>query len=143
MFKLVEKYADHPAVEWGALFRTILQSRINDWHRRQRIRNRFRVWFGRDREADEFEPAAAEPEFPDGESARPDAQLQSDRRIARLEEALAHLSPRQRQVFLLRCWEGLDVRDTARAMSCSEGSVKTHYSRAVHQLREWLGDYWQ
>lgn len=141
MFKLVEKYSDRSAAEWGALFRTILQSRINDWYRRQRIRNRFRVWFGRDRETDESE-SAAEPDFPDSESARPDAQLQSDRRIARLEAALASLSPRQRQVFLLRCWEGLDVRDTARAMSCSEGSVKTHYSRAVHELREWLGDHW-
>ena len=138
MFKLVEKYADRPAAEWGPLFRKILQSRINDWYRHNRIRNRILVWFGRDAEQEESEPCML-----DSREQLPEDHLQSERRITRLEEALDQLSLRQRQAFLLRCWEGLDVRETARAMSCSEGSVKTHYSRAVHLLRGLLEDHWQ
>ena len=137
MFKLVEKYASRPEPEWGPLFHRILQSRINDWHRRTRVRERFRSWLGMDDEgADPIQEAADERE-PD-----PEQLLQSHRRIDKLEQVIHELPFRQQQAFLLRTLEGMDVRDTARAMSCSEGSVKTHYSRAVHTLREKLDDQW-
>ena len=137
MFKLVEKYASRPESEWGPLFHRILQSRINDWYRRSSIRDRFRSWLGIP--ADESDPLQA---FPDDKDGNPEYILTSHRRIDKLEEVIHGLPIRQQQAFLLRTLEGLDVRDTARAMGCSEGSVKTHYSRAVHTLREKLGEHW-
>lgn len=137
MFKLVEKYATRPEPEWSPLFYKILQSRINDWHRRTRLRDRFRSWLGITDEGND--PIQ---ELPDGKDGNPEHLLQSHRRIDKLEEAVHGLPVRQQQAFLLRTMEGLDVRETARAMGCSEGSVKTHYSRAVHTLREKLGEHW-
>ena len=137
MYKLVEKYSSRPEPEWSPLFHRILQSRINDWHRRGRIRERFRGWLGMP--GNEGDPIQ---EFPDEKDADPERLLQSQRRIDKLEEAIHELPVRQQQAFLLRTMEGLDVRGTARAMGCSEGSVKTHFSRAVHTLREKLDEHW-
>lgn len=139
MFKLVEKYASRDESEWGPLFHRILQSRINDWYRRNAVRKRFRIWFGMGSNDDVTDPIHT---FADIQQRSPEQQLQSERRIDKLEEALYELPVRQQQAFLLRIWQGLDVRQTARAMSCSQGSVKTHYSRALQTLRRRLGDHW-
>jgi len=139
MFKLVEKYAARDEDEWGPLFQKILQSRIRDWYRRNTVRNRFRVWFSKGDEDDSVDPMQT---IADERGRNPEQLLQTDRSIDKLDEAIHGLSIRQQQAFLLRIWEGLDVKQTARAMSCSEGSVKTHYSRAVHTLREHLSDNW-
>lgn len=137
MYKLVEKYGSRPESEWGPLFHRILQSRINDWHRRARVRDRFRSWLGV--ADDDRDPAQ---DLPDEKAESPEQLLQAHRRIDKLEECIQNLPIRQQQAFLLRTMEGLDVRETARAMGCSEGSVKTHYSRAIHTLRERLGEFW-
>lgn len=139
MFKLVQKYADKPKEEWGPLFQTILQSRIRDYYRLNRVRNRFRVWFGGGKGGtDEPDPVqtAADPS-----GRQPDTELDAASGMERLNEAVRALPLRQQQAFMLRALEGLDVADTARAMGCSQGSVKTHYFRAIHVLREKLSDY--
>lgn len=138
MLTLVRSYANRREQEWGPLFHTILQSRITDWHRREKVRNRLRVWFGKRNEEDGDDPLQ---DIADGRSPNPSGQLQNKRAMAALELAIQKLPARQQQAFLLRVWEGLDVAQTAGAMKCSEGSVKTHYSRAVHALREQLEEY--
>jgi RNA polymerase sigma-70 factor (ECF subfamily) len=139
MFKLAEKYADKPEPEWGPLFNRILHSKINDFHRRNYVRKRYRGWLGLGEDENEVDAIQTAKD----EGARsPEQLLSSERRVDKLEVALQALSSRQKQAFLLRVWEGLDVKDTAKAMSCSEGSVKTHLSRAIHSLRESLGEHW-
>ena len=139
MFKLVEKYASRDENEWGPLFHKILQSRIHDWYRRNAVRNRFRSWLRLSEEDDTVDEMQT---VEDQQGRSPEQLLQTGRSIDRLEHAVRQLPVRQQQAFLLRIWEGLDVRQTAKAMSCSQGSVKTHYSRAVHSLREQLGEHW-
>jgi len=138
MIKLVEKYPDKPEAELGPLFHCILQSRIRDWYRRSKVRNRLRSWFSQD-EDDEEDPLQ-QIEDPDGRSG--EQLLMAERSIEALNAALHELPLRQQQVFLLRAWEGLDTRDTALAMNCAEGSVKTHYSRALAALKTKLGQHW-
>lgn len=141
MIRLARKYADRPAAEWTPLFYRILQNRVRDFQRRQAVRNRVMVWFGRaGSDGDEFDPVALAPD-PDGPT--PDEALESVEAMRQLAAALTELPARQREAFVLRNFEGLDVAQTAVAMAVSEGSVKTHYSRAVHRLREALGDHWQ
>lgn len=139
MIALVKNYADRPEAEWPPLFHRILQSRIRDWGRRSSLRARFRAWLGRDDEEDGADPIA-EVADPDG---RGPAERVIDGAAGRaIEAAVSGLPLRQQQAFLLRAWEGLDVAETAAAMSCSEGSVKTHYFRAVRALRAKLGEEW-
>ena len=141
MLRLVKGYAGRDAAEWGPLFQRILQSTINDWHRRSQVRNRWRQWlsFGRDAEADEADPL--ETTVAD-QAPEPGAQLAADQAMTVLDAALQALPLRQQQAFLLRHWEGLSVAETAAAMGCSEGSVKTHFSRAVQNLRDKLEGHW-
>jgi RNA polymerase sigma-70 factor (ECF subfamily) len=137
MLTLAGKYAGRPEEEWKALFHTILQNRIRDWYRRKTVRARWRVWLGRwgSREEEEEDPLA---DVADPDAPSPAEELIRKDEMAAVEQALKALPLRQQQAFLLRAWEGLDVEQTAAAMKCSEGSVKTHYSRAVHTLRELL-----
>lgn len=134
MLRLASRYAGHPPAEWAPLFHTILQRRIRDWHRRSRVRNRWRAWLGRDSEDGE-DPLEQVPDRPGSDPADGVAQTYT---LAALEAALRELPLRQQQTFLLRVWEGLDVAATARALGCSEGSIKTHYARAVRRLRDRL-----
>jgi len=139
MIKLVNSYASRAEAEWAPLFHRILQNGIRDWHRRRKVRNRVMVWFGRADTEDAYDPVAL---AADPAGRAPDEQLQSSETMQRLERAVRELPGRQREAFMLRTFEGLDVAATALAMGCSQGSVKTHYSRAVHTLREDLGDHW-
>ncbi len=139
MIKLVRKYGDRASSEWAPLFYRILQNGVRDWHRRQAVRNRVMVWFGRSKNGDEdFDPVALAPD-PIGRS--PDEELQNSEAMDSLESAVHGLPARQREAFMLRTFEGLDVAGTAVAMGCSQGSVKTHYSRAIHSLRDTLREH--
>ncbi len=138
MIKLVRNYADRGTDEWAPLFYRILQNGIRDWHRRQFVRNRVMVWFRRP-PTDDYDVVAAAPD-PAGRS--PEEELQNDEAMRSLEVAVHELPARQREAFMLRTFEGLDVAGTAVAMGCSQGSVKTHYFRAVHALREQLQEHW-
>ena len=139
MLQLARAYADRPAEEWKPLFYRILENRIRDMQRRRTVRGRVMAWlpFRKDEEDDESDPIAQAPS-PD---LPPIARLELDEAMAALDVALTQLPNRQRQAFLLRNLEGLDVAQTAQAMGCSEGSVKTHYFRALQALRLKLGDF--
>jgi RNA polymerase sigma-70 factor (ECF subfamily) len=140
MLKLAEKYADRPTEELGPVFQRILQNAIHDHFRRGKVRSAWTVLLSalggsrddRDEEYDPLESIAADTES--GEPANPADQLEQKQVMAAIEEALARLPARQREAFLLRYWEEFDVAETASAMGCSEGSVKTHCSRAVAAL---------
>ncbi len=139
MIKLVRNYGDRNSDEWTPLFYRILQNGVRDWHRRQAVRNRVMVWFGRGKRDDEDYDIVASAPDPIGRS--PDEELQNSEAMDSLENAVHALPPRQREAFMLRTFEGLDVAGTAVAMGCSEGSVKTHYSRAIHSLRGSLREH--
>ena len=136
MMKLVQKYSTHPAEQWKPLFYSILQTRILDWHRRQRVHNRFRSWFHIDDDDDAEDMLAQQAATA---ANAPDVKLQEVQFGADLNQALNNLPLRQQQVFLLRVWEGMDIAETAKIMQCSESSVKTHYSRALEKLKLQLG----
>lgn len=141
MIKLARKYVDKPTHEWAPLFYRILQNGVRDWHRRQMVRNRVMVWFGGVAGGDDDYDVVAQ--APDPAGRTPERDLQSHEAMRGLEAAMHKLPPRQREAFMLRTFEGLDVAGTATAMGCSQGSVKTHYFRAIHSLREQLGEHWQ
>ena len=135
MMKLAEKYGNHPATEFPMLFQRILQNTMRDFWRRQKVRN---LWtgllssFGNDADGEDRDPL----ETIDVEDDRdePSAQLARSQTIQLIERALEKLPARQREAFVLRYWEEMDVAETAKIMGCSDGSVKTHCSRAVHAL---------
>lgn len=132
MLGFTRRYADKPQGEWAPLFHRVLDSRILDFHRRHQVRRRWRVWLVRGDADDDADPIA---QVPDPVDPGPLQRVADSQTRAALEQALKALPLRQRQAFLLRVWEGLDVLETAAAMRCSEGSVKTHLSRALSALR--------
>ena len=126
MLRMVRKYRSSPTEAWRMLFYRILTNRINDWHRRARIRSL--LVFGGQHDDYVNHPA--------DDRQQPLRLVENHETIVWIERALRQLSPRQQQVFLLRCWEGLDVNDTAQVLGCSPGSVKTHLFRALRILRD-------
>jgi RNA polymerase sigma-70 factor (ECF subfamily) len=138
MLQLARAYAGRPPGEWKPLFYRILENRIRDMQRRRTVRGRVMAWLPLRTEDDDedFDPVAQAPSL----EPQPVRRLELDEAVGALEEALARLPPRQQQAFLLRALEGLDVAQTAQAMGCSEGSVKTHYFRALQSLRAQLGE---
>lgn len=138
MLQLARAYSHRPPAEWKPLFYRILENRIRDVQRRRTVRGRVMSWLPVRKGESEEEPdplaQAPSPEPP------PIRKLELEEAMQALEKALDTLPPRQQQVFLLRTLEGLDVAETARAMGCSEGSVKTHYFRALQALRAQLGE---
>ena len=140
MLQLARAYAHRPAEEWKPLFYRILENRIRDMQRRRTVRGRVLAWLPARGEDDEEEPdpisQAPSPE------PQPPRRLELEEAVGALEKAVAALPARQRQAFLLRSLEGMDVAQTAAAMGCSEGSVKTHYFRALQTLRAQLGEFY-
>lgn len=135
MFKFVSSYAEKPAEQWKPLFYRILQNKIYDWHRHQKVKNLVFFWKHDDDES-------GVDDLPSGNPAKdiePEQELDKEQIQESVLQALHDLPEKQRQCFLLRSWEGLSVADTAVSMGCSQGSVKTHYFRAVNKLRELLG----
>jgi RNA polymerase sigma-70 factor (ECF subfamily) len=140
MIRLVKSYSQRPESEWRPLFFRILQNRLRDHQRHQGVRNRVLSWF---RPADDEDYADPVARAAAAEHVRPERQAAMDDTLAALQAAVSELPARQQQAFMLRALEGLDVAETAAAMGCSAGSVKTHYFRAVHSLRASLGEHWE
>jgi RNA polymerase sigma-70 factor (ECF subfamily) len=141
MLKLARNYSAKPSAEWRPLFYRILENGIRDLQRRRAVRKRLMVWLPGPKEDPDEEAQDPLDSVAAGGADVPELLMQ-DQAMRQLETSLRALPARQREAFMLRNFEGLDVAETAKAMGCSEGSVKTHYSRAVHTLREQLGEVW-
>lgn len=139
MMRFARRYSSKPENQWAPLFFRVLRNRIIDHQRGQTVRGRVMAWFSRPGDDDREDPVAS---APDPAMRNPEQQVGLDDAMSALEQAVGELPERQREAFLLRAMEGLDVADTAIAMGCSDGSVKQHYHRAVHNLRAALGDHW-
>ncbi|TRZ90585.1 MAG: RNA polymerase sigma factor [Rhodocyclaceae bacterium] len=137
MMRLAEKYGERPVEEWPMLFQRILQNAIRDSYRRSKVRSMWTTLLSSlspndDEDADPLETFAAQ-----GESeglTTPHRQLERTQLLGVIEKEIEKLPLRQREAFLMRYWEEMDIAETAVAMGCSEGSVKTHCSRATHTL---------
>lgn len=141
MISLATKYADRDEAEWTPLFYRILQNKLRDAQRKSSVRGRLFGWLG-NRKDDEAETDRIA-EQPDPSMATPERSMSEQDALSALETALSELPARQREAFLYRHWEGLDVAATANAMGCSEGSVKTHTSRAIAALRSQVDLHWE
>ena len=138
MLALAKKYAGKPVHQWPPLFYRMLGNRIKDFHRSGSLRRRLFGWW----ESDDDDPNHTIEQTPSPNHHDPEHWYSIDSATAELQHALSSLPGRQQQAFMLRAWEGLDVKATAAAMGCSTGSVKTHYSRAVRALRSNLQDHY-
>lgn len=138
MMRLVQRYANKPSAEWRPLFYRMLHNRITDTRRRRAIASRLFGWLER-RDDDETQDPLER--IADPAALDPGRIVAGNETAEALMAAVAALPQRQQQAFMMRCWEGLSTAETAAAMGCTEGSVKTLYSRAVHALREKLGEH--
>ena len=142
LIALAERYLDRPQTEWPALFYGILNRRLMDWRRQEVRRSKYFSWFrpvAKDDDLLEVDPLDL---IVDEQQIDPSDLLTSASDLDLVKHAIAKLPPRQQQAFLLRAWENMDVKSTATVMQCSEGSVKTHYFRAIESLRSLLsGDF--
>ena len=145
MLKLAEKYGARPVEEFPMLFQRILQNTTRDFWRRQKVRNMWTTLlssFGGDGDdAEDSDPLEILTSEQHDHTDEPDARFQQQQTMTLIEAALQKLPARQREAFLMRYWEDMDVAETAAAMGCSQGSVKTHCSRAVHALAKILGEH--
>ena len=137
MLKLAEKYGDRPDDEFPMLFQRILQNTIRDFYRRSKVRSMWTTLLSAfspddDEDHDPLETLAADED--DAGPRTPESQLLQAQTLNLIEDEIKKLPARQREAFLMRYWEDMDVAETASAMGCSEGSVKTHCSRATHAL---------
>lgn len=135
MCKLVEKYKHNPSNQWKPLFYTILRNKLNDYYRKKALSNK--IFASRNIDEEYAETLSYSPN-PSDQSNNPQKSIETMERSSALKSALSILPRRQQQAFMFRYWEGFSTRETALAMNCSEGSVKTHLSRANERLRELL-----
>ncbi len=150
MTRLVEYYRNKSSGDWPALFRTILKSKINDVRRRRLIeqgKHRLVSLTGLFRSQHDEAGDTTEYDIPDnarddGISA-PEVEYVASELRARVADALQSLSERQRQVFILREWRGMSIKETAVTLGCSENGVKQHHFRAMQALREQLAEVWE
>jgi RNA polymerase sigma-70 factor (ECF subfamily) len=131
MFRLARHYRDHDPDAWRALFLKILEHRILDWQRKEKLKRALFFW-----RQDEAQPEDLRAD----ENADPLEQIKETQTAAQILKGISALPLQQQQCFLLRCWEGLSVAQTAQIMGIDEGSVKTHYSRALTSLKKVYGD---
>lgn len=141
MFSLVKNYSHKSEADWGPLFHRIMQSKIRDWYRRARTRNSVFSWLRSGHDDDENDSYDPIQQAADRVSLTPDSSANNEQLIGVTLDAIRQLPLRQQQAFLLRAWHGFDVKETAKAMGCSQGSVKTHYSRATKALKQTLEAY--
>ena len=139
MMRLAERYGDRAAEELPPLFQRILQNAIRDWFRRQKVRSLWTTLVsalapGRGEEDDQDPLETLQAAGDSNREESPPDRLERSQVIEIIEQEISRLPARQREAFIMRYWEELDVAETAKAMGCSEGSVKTHCSRAAHAL---------
>ncbi len=132
MMKMVQKHEGLDPPDWPAYFYRILYNKINDWYRRQTVRNRWRVFFQSNNNEEDYQP---EDRVRQRTFREPEELASDDDQNEALVASIGHLSLRQQQALLLRLWEGYSVQQSAEIMGCSEGSVKTHFSRAIAKLK--------
>ncbi len=138
MLRLAESYGHRPVAELPLLFHRIMQNAIRDWFRRQKVRSLWTTLLSSlpGKSEDDDQDPLETLEAADGSNAEepPPVHLERAQVLEIIEQELTKLPARQREAFIMRYWEELDVAETAKAMGCSEGSVKTHCSRAAHAL---------
>ena len=140
MCKLVEKYRNNAQSQWKPLFYTILRNKLNDFHRKRLLLGRFFVEVDNDLEQIDNQNHTSQSMVNNFSANNPDILMDREKRISLLMSSIAALPNRQQQAFIFRYLEGYSTNQTALAMNCSEGSVKTHLSRANQKLKFLLKD---